>query len=85
VVGSVRLDEGEGTEAFNDCSDSLGARESLKEFLEYESSCYDYVRTGERLNQSLYFWLVRRCVTAEGERPDARIDKEAHFRDRSAL
>ena len=67
VVVPIGLYEGEGTEALDDCRGGLWASESLKEFLEYEAGRDNHVRTGERLDQSLNFWLVGGCVASKSE------------------
>jgi hypothetical protein len=85
VVVSVGLYEGKGTEALDYCGGCLWAGESLKEFLEDQACRDNHVRTGQRLNQGNYFGLVNGSIAPKSEGPDTRVDKEAHFRDRSAL
>lgn len=85
VIFAIRLYEGKGAESLDYRGDGLGAREPLKQLLHNESGCHDHVGAREGFNKGLNFRRVGRCVSAKRQRPDACIDKQTHFRDRSAL
>ena len=67
VVVSIGLYEGEGTETLDDCRGCLWAGESLQEFLQDEARRDHHVRTGERLNQGLYFGRISDRVASKSE------------------
>lgn len=85
MVVSVGLYQGEGTEALDYCAGCLWTCESLEEFLENQAGRDNHVRTRKGINQGLYFGFVGRPVAPKSEEPDAGVDKDAHFRNRSAL
>ena len=61
------------------------ARESLQQFLQDQPRDQNGTATLKGIAQHLYFGGRRDLVAAEGKRPDAGIDKQAHRRVRSLL
>lgn len=73
------------SERFRDlCPGSLWD-DALEQFLKDHPGGGNDLTTGERISQRPDLRDVRRSVSAQSERPDARIDEQAHPRERSAL
>ncbi len=86
VVLAIRLEEGQGGESFNQLATRLGPGEALQQFLEYQTSCEHLVCALKRTSKYLNGLCQTFSVAAEGQRPDGRIDEQAHDRRaRSAL
>ena len=85
MVITIRLDQRECREALHYLLACLGTREALKQFLQHQPGGDDDIRAGERLLQCPHLRFVDLSIASECERPDARIDKERHLRERSAL
>lgn len=61
------------------------AGKALQQFLQDQTGGYDRVAVSERLTQSADFGDFHYRIATKGKRPNARVDKESHERDRSAL
>lgn len=85
VIFAIGLKQRKRCKALNDLVASLGARKSLKQFLKDQTRCHYDVCPQKRVREGLSFGRRGQGVTSQRERPYARIDKEGHFRDRSAL
>ena len=72
-------------EPLDNLSPRLRPRKPLQQFLQDESGGDDDICSGERFLERLNFGLFALDIASECERPDARIDKEAHLRERPAL
>lgn len=59
--------------------------DALEQFLQNHPGRGDDLTTGERTPQRLDLGHIRRSVPAQRERPNARVDEQAHPRERSAL
>ena len=59
--------------------------DALEQFLQDQPGGGDDLTTGERIAQRPDLGHIRRSVPAQRERPDARVDEQAHPRERSAL
>ena len=85
VVFTVRLEQCERRETFNYLLTCLGARESLQKLLQDEAGGNHDVRSGKRFLQRLNFGFFGLNISPQRQRPNACINQERHFRDRSAL
>ena len=85
VVFAVWLDQCERGEALDDLLACLRARETLKKFLQYQTGGHDDIAAGKRLLQRLHLGFFNLNIASQRERPNARIDKQRHFRERSVL
>ena len=85
VVLPIRCDEGNTSETFNDRRRCFGTSKALKQLLQDKACRGDGLAAFERLLQRNDFRNVRRHITAQGKRPDRRVNEQRHIRDRSAL
>jgi hypothetical protein len=85
MVFAVGLNQCQRSELLDDLFAGLGTREALKKFLQHQTGRDNNVCASKRVLQRLYLGLFNLNVASEGKRPDARIDQERHFRERSAL
>jgi hypothetical protein len=81
----VRNEKRQRGEALNDVLASSRAGESLQELLQDQSRCHDDFAAFQSLAQRLHFRRAGGFVATQRERPDARVDEQAHRRERSAL
>ena len=72
-------------ERFDDLRPGSFRDDALEQLLQDHSGGDDKLATGERIPQRPDLTRIRRSVPAQRERPDARIDEQAHPRVRSAL
>ena len=59
--------------------------ESLQQFMKDQSGRNHRIRPSKRLLKRAHVWTVRRAIATQGKRPDARVDKQSHWRLRSVL
>jgi hypothetical protein len=85
VIFTIWHDERNRGETTQDLNLRFGAREALQQFLQDQASGKDQFATLDGPDKSLHFVRRGRGLSPKGERPDARIDEEAHSRLRSAL
>lgn len=85
VVLPVRNEERQGREPLDDVSPCARASEPLQEFLQDQPRGHHYFAALQGAAQGLCFRRRRRGVSTKRERPDARIDEQAHPRERSPL
>ena len=65
VVLAIRLDKGQGSEAFDDAVTRFRARETLQEFLQYEPGAEHLVSSEQRIAQHVNFWRLKFSVPAQ--------------------
>ena len=85
IVFAVRLNQCQRRKPLDDLLTGLGTGEALKQFLQHKTGRDHNICTSKRILQRLYLGLFNLNVTSEGKRPDAGIDEERHFRERSDL
>ena len=85
MVFSVWLDQCERGEARDDLGPGPWRDETLQQFLKDDSrGDYDF-RTCKSVFQRGDFWFNARHIPPQSQRPDAGVNEQRHFRDRSAL
>jgi hypothetical protein len=86
VIFPIRLEECDGAEALDELGACLRPREALQKFLQDETGGEDLIGAEKRASQDGHLGLRLRVVAAQRQRPDARIDEQAHrLRTRCAL
>lgn len=85
VVLPIRDEERQRGEALENLLARLGSRKPLQQFLQHEPGGVNLFSGVERLRERFYRRLTRLVIASQGERPDARVDKKAHARERSFL
>ena len=85
MVFAIRLKQSQRRKPLHDLFACLGSSKALKKFLQDKTSRHDNVGARKRIFQRLHLGCFNFNVTSEGQRPDARINQERHFRERSAL
>ena len=85
MILSVRRQQRQGSEPVNDVLARTWSSEALQQLLQDEPGRQNRIPTFECIVQSSHLWGRRGLITAEGKRPDAGIDEQAHPRERSAL
>jgi hypothetical protein len=86
VVVTLRLQESERGKPLDQLPTRLGSGEALEKFLQDQTGREDLIGSLQGVSKSLHFRRRRLGIAAEGEGPDAGIDKKAHgWRVRSAL
>ena len=85
VILPVRRQKREGGKALDDVLARSRAAESLEQLLQDEARDDDDFAAFESAAQRSDFRGGGWSVPAESQRPDARVDEQAHRRERSAL
>ena len=85
MVFAIRLYQGQCCEALDDLRTRLRPGESLKQFLENQPGRDDDIGAQQSVLEDVNFGFGGRAVASQGERPNARVDKQGHGRERSAL
>lgn len=85
MVFAIRLKQSQRSKSLYDLFACLGSCKALKKFLQYKTSRHNDVGASKRILQRLHLGFFNFNFTPEGKRPDARINQERHFRERSAL
>jgi hypothetical protein len=85
MVLAIRLKQSQRRKPLYDLFACLGSCKALKKFLQDKTSRHNNVGASKRILQRLHLGCFNFNVTSEGKRPDARINQERHFRERSAL
>lgn len=86
VVFAIGLQERQSGEPLDQLSACLGTREPLQQFLEYQPRREHLVCSFKSTPKSLYGLGRAPCVAPEGQRPNGRVNQQAHERRaRSAL
>jgi hypothetical protein len=85
MIFSIRQQQGKRCEALDDLCTGLRSGESLKQFLENQAGRDDDVGSQQGIFEQMNFRLRARGVATQGERPNARVDKQGHDLERSAL
>ena len=78
VITPIGTQSGERIESRDDLPARLGAGESLQQFLKDKAGRDDRDAAFERLAQRAHLGNRRSGVAAKCQRPDARVDKQAH-------
>jgi hypothetical protein len=85
VVGPFGDEQWERGKTIDDRLAGLGPSEPLEQFLEDQPGCEDAFTTLESVAQAPDDEVVQVRVASKRQRPNARLDKEIHERDRDAL
>jgi hypothetical protein len=85
VIQPVRSQERQRRKTVDDVLSRLRTGKSLQQFLQDQTRDHNGFTTFERVAQYANLRGGRNLVSAERERPDARIDEQGHRRERSAL
>lgn len=86
VILPVRLDEPEGAKAFDELSPSLRPCKALQQLLQHETGREDLISAEQSIPERSHLRRGLFGIAAQRERPDARVDQQAHrLRARSAL
>lgn len=85
VVIPIRDQQRERREMPDDLVVRFRAGETLEKFLEYQSRRHHPVAALQRTFEGTDFSDVFRPVAAQQQRPDTRVDEQAHRRDLSLL
>lgn len=86
VILPVRFDERKGGESFYDAVTRLGTSKALQQFLQHKTRAEYLIGSQERIAQRDNFQRLKLPISAECERPNTGVDKQAHgLRERSAL
>lgn len=85
MVFAIRLYQGKGREVPDDQGTGLRCGEPLKQFLENQPGRDNNVGAQKGVLEHVDFGCRGRGVSAQSERPHARVHKQGHGRERSAL
>lgn len=85
MVFAIRLQQWKRCEALYDLCAGLRTGESLKEFLEYQPGRNDDIGAHKGVLELMNCRFRSRSIAAQCERPDTRVNKQRHDRERSAL
>ena len=85
VIPSIRDQQWQGGKLLEKLPACLWACKTLQQFLKYESRGDDGFASIECSTQGLNFWSGEIGIAAKRQRPDAGVDQQGHFRERSDL
>lgn len=85
VIGPARYEQRQRGEPIHNLYPGLGARKTLKQFLQNEPGGENGFSAFEAADQSTRLWRRPGRAAPQDEGPHACIDKKAHFRERSRL
>lgn len=85
MIAPVWHDQRQCRKSPDDLVTRAGARESLQQLLEDQAGRYDGPTGMQRVGERVDFRCGLRRITAQCERPHARVDQKAQRRVRSAL
>jgi hypothetical protein len=86
VVFAIRLEKSQRSESFNELASRLRPGKALQQFLQDQAGGEHLVCAFKRTSKHLYGLGGTPSVAAESQRPDGRVNEQAHdLRARSAL